>query len=219
MVRQSIVSALLSKRRRIPETALRSLVVRGGSIPVDDSLARHGWQGSDPVIATLLTCNIESGDVLGARYETRGSLKDMVFKAEELWPGALKGATVTIKFEDLSIFDWNPEGNNRNQSQWLDSADMDTKIAKEDGTIIESQEEKDDAHVGGLCMRFTVSPFSIDKAILNAGISNPGQDAPQDQALGPGQDALQTLHLHGRSQARRGEGQGAERPHDTARPH
>ena len=75
--------------------------MRGGGIPVDDSLARQGWQGSDPVIATLLTCNIESGAILGAWYETRGALKDMTFKAEELWPGALKGATVTIKFEDL----------------------------------------------------------------------------------------------------------------------
>ena len=186
MVRQTIVSALMNKRRRIPETALRSLVVRGGGILVDDSLARRGWQGSDPVITTLLTCNIESGAVLGARYETRGALKDMVFKAEELWPGALKGATVTIRFEDLSCVDWNPEGDNRNQSQWLDGADMNVKIAKEDGTIIESQDQKDDAHVGDLCMRFTVYPFTIDKAILNAGISPLGKEPLKAKLEGMG---------------------------------
>ena len=172
MARQTIVSALLAKRKKLNPSNQRNLLVRGGGIQIDDSLARHGWQAPEPILATVITSNPDSGAVTGARFETRGTLVNVIkFKAEELWEGALRGASVTIAFNDLSIVEWNTSGNARNQSRWLDGSELEIKITKDDGSEIVSQEEKDDASIGGLCVRFTVHIFTVDKAILNAGIS------------------------------------------------
>ena len=172
MARQTIVSSLLAKRKKLSQANMRNLMVRGGGIQIDDTLSRHGWQAPEPVLSTVITSHPDSGAIIGARYETRGSLSNVIkFKAEELWEGALKGASVCITFDDLSVVEWNTTGSIRNQSKWLDGSELKVSITKDDGTDIVTQDDREESNIGGLCVRFTVHIFSIDKAILNAGIS------------------------------------------------
>ena len=64
---------------------MRSLLIRGSGIQVDDTLRRFGWDGTTPVVTTVFTIDGDSGKVKGARYESRGQGPEVKFSAADLW--------------------------------------------------------------------------------------------------------------------------------------
>ena len=65
-------------------TLMRSLMIRGSGIQVDDCLRRFGWNGDQAVLTTIMTLNAESGTVAGVRFESRGQGPKVAFKARDL---------------------------------------------------------------------------------------------------------------------------------------
>ena len=114
MVRQIINSPIFSNRTGMSANLMSKLVVRGGGAKVDEALKRFGWNGTSPVIFTVLTAEIATGSIRGARFETRGGLDDIKFLATDLWQGSEAGISVTIRFPNLSILNWNATGKYRN---------------------------------------------------------------------------------------------------------
>ena len=144
-MRQTISSPFFNSKSKLSPTMMRSLLVRGGGVQVDDALRRFGWTSPEPVVTTVMTSDPDSGTIRGVRYETRGATPEIKFKAEELWPTAEKGVQVTLKFDDLSTLNWLSQGPTRNQTTWLDMEDLDVTMNKLDGSPIVSTEDKEEA--------------------------------------------------------------------------
>ena len=70
---------------------------------MDDCLRRHGWDGKEAVATTIATIDVASGVIRGMRYETRGAINDLSFKAKDLWPDSDPGIKAIIKFNNLSV--------------------------------------------------------------------------------------------------------------------
>ena len=165
--RQAIVSPLFGSKGKLSVNLMRSLMVRGGGLLVNDCLQRFGWSGRDPVITTIFTTDIESGMIRGVRYETRGQGPELKFPASELWQTE-ENVTVTLKLPDLSILTWQTEGEYRNQTTWLDSTELEVEASHhERGSLTDRELEELDI---GFCVRFTVIPMKVDKAMLYGGI-------------------------------------------------
>ena len=169
-MRQTISSPFFNSKSKLSPTMMRSLLVRGGGIQVDDALRRFGWTSPEPVATTVMTCDPDSGSIRGVRYETRGATPEIKFKAEELWTTAEKGVQVTLKFNDLSTLNWLSQGPTRNQTTWLDMEDLDVTFTKSDGSPIISSEEKEEAHLGKMAIRFTILPVQTIRVVMYWGI-------------------------------------------------
>ena len=165
-MKQTISSPFFKSRNKLSPIMMRSLLVRGGGIQVDDALRRYGWTSPEPVVTTVMTSDPDSGAIRGVRFETRGATPEIKFKAEELWTEAQKGVQVALKFDDLSTLNWLSQGPNRNQTTWLDMSDLDVTFTKSDGIAIVSTEEKEEAHLRSMAVRFTVLPVQTDKVVM-----------------------------------------------------
>ena len=53
--RQIIASPLFSSKGKLSPTLMRSLMVRGGGLMLNDCLQRFGWLETDPVLTTVVT--------------------------------------------------------------------------------------------------------------------------------------------------------------------
>ena len=147
--KQVISSPLFAKRRKLSPTLMRTLLIRGGGINVDDCLRRFGWDGIGATITTVMNINVEAGTVSGVRFESRGQGPNVTFRAKDLWRTAEDGISVTLKLHDLSELEWNSEGRVRNQTKWLDSSNLNVSVFKGEDRL-DTQREKEDAGVGGL---------------------------------------------------------------------
>ena len=145
--KQVIASSLFSKRGQMSPSLMRSLMVRGSAIQVDDSLRRFGWDGTKGVITSV--CNVEglAGTVTGMRFESRGRGPEVTFKAKDLWRGADGDISVTLNFDNLSQVKWRTCGSSRNQSLWMDSMEVRVAYSRND-EVLESMEELEAANVG-----------------------------------------------------------------------
>ena len=106
VAKQTIVSPLFNTRTRLSQVMLRSLLVRGSGIQVDDSLRRFGWDGAQAAATTVMTIDEDSGTVSGVRLEMRGKGPEVKFKAKDLWIDAEVDIMVTLQFDDLSKVTW-----------------------------------------------------------------------------------------------------------------
>ena len=170
MVRQMINSALFSNRNTLSANLMSKLVVRGGGAKVDEALKRFGWDGSSPVISTILTTNIATGVIRGAWFETMGKLEDIKFQAGDLWLGAESGISARISFPNLGILNWNTVDEIRNQTTWIDGSSVTITFKRQDGATLDCDEDITAAGIGGFAVRFTAIPIAVDKVALNAGI-------------------------------------------------
>ena len=167
--RQVISSPFFSSRSRISPTLLRSLLVRGSGIQIDDTLRRLGWDGSSAVATPVLTVGVELGRVSGARFETRGHGPEVKFNAADLWEGVTTGVLVTVKLDNMSMVQWRSEGIGRNQSEWMEGDEVNVRYERTTGEEMDD-EELDDAGVGKFALRLTLLPTNVSKMALYGGI-------------------------------------------------
>ena len=118
--RQLIVSPIFQSKGKLSTSMLRNLHIRGAGTIISDTLQRFGRGSTDPVAATVVTLEPDTGAIRGLRYETRGAGPEITFRACELWPAVSEDVTLKIKLRDLSILSWVKEGEKRNQTEWLD---------------------------------------------------------------------------------------------------
>ena len=85
VTRQTISSDFFASRGRISPVLLRSLLVRGRGVQVDDTLRRFGWDGVSAMVTPIMSVDPESGVVTGARLNMRGRGPEVKFRAKELW--------------------------------------------------------------------------------------------------------------------------------------
>ena len=114
VARQVISSEFFASRSKISPRLMRSLLIRGRGVQVEDCLRRFGWDGLGAVVTPILTVNPESGMVIGARFDTRGKGPEVKFRASELWSEVEEDAVVTLMFPDLFKIIWRGEGEFRN---------------------------------------------------------------------------------------------------------
>ena len=75
-MRQTILSPFFNSKNKLSPTIIRSLLVQGGGIQVDDALRRFGWTSPEPVVTTVMTSDPDSGTIRGVRYKTRGAIPE-----------------------------------------------------------------------------------------------------------------------------------------------
>ena len=167
--KQVIASPHFVNRGKMSPTLMRSLMIRGSGIQVDDSLRRFGWNGSSAVLTTVMTVNVEAGTIAGVRFESRGQGPEVNFKAKDLWSQADADVTVNLKI-DLNNVKWRSEGRTRNQSTWMDSSEFAVTITRNNGESLDTGESLDGAKIGGFVVRLTVLPIQVDKVVLYGGI-------------------------------------------------
>ena len=105
-----IASSLFSKRGKMSPSLMRSLMVRGSGIQVDDCLRRFGWDGAEGVIATMCNINSKTGTVTGVRFKRRGKGWEINLWAKDLWKGADDDLSVRLSFSNLSQVKWKLRG-------------------------------------------------------------------------------------------------------------
>ena len=164
-----IASSLFSKRGKMSPSLMRSLMVRGSGIQVDDCLRRFGWDGAEGVIATVCNINSDTGTVTGVRFESRGKGPEVTFRAKDLWKGADDDISVKLSFSDLSQVKWKAQGSSRNQSSWMDSTELVVSYFRGE-EVLDTRADLDAVSVGGFTVRPTVTPLKVDKIVLYGGI-------------------------------------------------
>ena len=108
--RQIIASHLFSNRGKLSPTLMRSLMVRGCGVQVDDGLCRFGWDGEQGVITTIMTIDPEAGKITGVRFESRGRGPQVSFKARDLWKSVANDLTASLKIDSLRQIKWKNAG-------------------------------------------------------------------------------------------------------------
>ena len=167
--RQAIVSPLFQNKGKLSPLMMKKLMVRGGGIQVNDALERFGWGSTSAVAMTVMTVDTYSGVIRGARFETRGLGPEVRFKAKDLWQESSGNVFVKIKMNDLSRLPWLGVGGTRNQTEWIDSSNVDFEVEQRDrGTL--DPKEYEAVHVKGFCLRFTLLPVKVDRAFLYGSI-------------------------------------------------
>ena len=164
VAKQAIASPLFSARGKLSPIMMRSLMIRGGGIHIDDSLRRYSWNGTEGVATTVMTVNCDSGKVSGVRFETRGRGPELSFKAKDLWVSGSSDVTVSLKFGDLSNIKWKNHGLERNQSEWIDSSELEVSFESQSGEVV------DPGEMPGFAIRLTMHPVQVDRILLYGGI-------------------------------------------------
>ena len=190
----SIVSDLFKGKGKLSKTLIRNLMVREGGVQITGKLQRHGWEGEDPVVTTVITIEENSGMIRGVRYETRGKGPTITFRANELWPEANEKIAVNHKFDDLSRLKWNTEGEKRNQTLWLGKEDVSFEaIHDDDGPVHE--EFFEEYQLGGFSIRFTILPQKVNTAFMYGGIVPLSKPELEDWLKGLDVDTDLSSHL------------------------
>ena len=127
------MSPLFSSKGKLSPNLMRSLIMRGGGLMINDCLQRFGWLEMDPVLTTMVATDLDFGMIRGVRFETRGTGPNVKFSAAELWE-TTEDVAVTIKISNLSKLTWVREGDCRNQTYWMDSSDFEGKAQTETET-------------------------------------------------------------------------------------
>ena len=167
--RQAIVSDIFNNKGKLSRNMLRNLMIRGGGVQVDDTMQRFGWGGEQPAATTVLTIDIKSGGIKGARWETRGEGPVVQFRASELWSGASQKVQLKLKFQDLSRVTWPAEGDCRNQSKWIGHEEVEWEAIHEEEGII-GEGDREEHGLGGFCVRFTLLPVKVDTILMYGGV-------------------------------------------------
>ena len=175
VAKQTIASPLFSSRGKLSPIMMRSLMIRGGGIHINDSLMRFSWNGTKGVATTVMTVDSDSGKVSGVRFETRGKGPELSFKAKDLWVSGSNDVTVSLKFGDMSLIRWKNHGQERNQSDWLDSSELDVSYVSQSGEVVDSDE------MPGFAIRLTMHPVQVDRVLLYGGIVPLSRDELQER--------------------------------------
>ena len=71
--------------------------------------------------------------------------------------------------KDLSRLEWRSEGSTRNQTEWMDSSELDFEAKEKDRGVL-SAVDLEELGIRGFSVRFTILPVSVDKVTLYGGI-------------------------------------------------
>ena len=142
---------------------------------------------------------IESGAVVDSHWVLLGSLKDLMFGASSIWPGADKEVKVTVRLTDMSMFNF---GADTNLSHWLDRDKLEvtfshtTPAMGEDAVIsntISFQQARNHG-VGEFALRCLITP----KSHLGASVwvaATPYTKEQLRQSLGGNSNTHLTPHI------------------------
>jgi hypothetical protein len=170
MVRQLIASPLFLRRGPLSPLLCGRLLVRGGGTQVYDALKRTGWDGKEPIAATVVTVDPADGTIRGLRHETRGSLEGIKFNAKDLFAEADAGITVNMRFPDLATLTWISTGDSsRNQTAWVESSSNNTTFRRAGDEIL-LEADLIEAGIWKFSTRFTLVMADVDKVVLYGGV-------------------------------------------------
>ena len=110
-------------KKPLPEEFIRRCMVSGGAVAIGEKLKKdHGWDGEKLMAAPTMV--LEGGVIVDSHWCLLGKLKDMVFSATTIWAGAAKEMKVTVRVDDVAMFNFT-SANSSNLSAWLDREEMD----------------------------------------------------------------------------------------------
>ena len=122
------VNAIFNGRKKMADEVMRGGVIMGGKVALAEKLKQdHSWDGRSLIAAPITV--MEAGAIVDNYWSVLGELKDLVFRANLLWAKGSKDLKVTIKMEDLGMFDFK----DGNLSEWLDKEDLEVSYSSGDG--------------------------------------------------------------------------------------
>ena len=105
----NLIRAAVFKKRGTPNrTLMDSLVVRGGSSMVGETLQdKFKWDGSSPIACPVFTLDTAGGSITAARWTLHGKLAKVIkFRAEDVFEQPNKDLIVAVDVADLSLFEF-----------------------------------------------------------------------------------------------------------------
>ena len=163
----NIIKASVFRKRGAPSRdLLESLVVRGGSTKVGETLKdKFKWDGTSPTACPLFSLNTTDGRVKAARWTIHGRLARRIkFRAEDVFEGADKDLIVTVEIEDLGVFEFGGAGGNF--SHWVEGRDLSCVVTNRLTKERLSGGEVEDKGLTTFCCRAVLVPETPSSALL-----------------------------------------------------
>ena len=113
-------------------------------------------------------CGVRHWRHQGLPVRDEGLPAPVKFLAKDIWPGADPTVSVTLKFDDLGTINWATIGECRNQSAWIDRANLDLSFFGSDRSPM-NEAEQEESGFDKISVRFTVLQLAVDKVVLNLG--------------------------------------------------
>ena len=178
---------IFSGRKRLTAEVMKEGMITGGAVTLAERLRqRHGWNGTSLLAAPIITA--EAGAIVDTNWILLGALKDVNFAANYLWPGGEKEVKISLRVEDLSMFNFAAG----NLSQWLNREDLDVIFLAPEGEL--TYEEAQERGVGDFCIRAMVCPTSHTGASIWIG-AHPTRREELEARLGVNHNSSLTPHI------------------------
>ena len=160
------VHGIFNGRKQIPEDLMRSGVIMGGKAALAEKLKKdHSWDGRTLIAAPITV--LEAGAIVDNYWSVLGELRDLSFGANLLWAKGSKDIKVTVKMEDLSMFDFK----DGNLSGWLDKDELEVTFAIGDGEEVSYKELTEKYGAMEFALRLLVVPTTHQGASVWVGAS------------------------------------------------
>ena len=160
------VNGIFNGRKQIPEDLMRDGIIMGGKAALAEKLKRdHSWDGRTLIAAPITV--LEAGAIVDNFWSVLGELKDLSFGANLLWAKGSRDIKVTVKMEDLSMFDFKDS----NLSGWLDREELEVTFLAGDGEEVSYKELVNKYGAMEFALRLLVVPTSHLGASIWVGAS------------------------------------------------
>ena len=178
---------IFSGRKRLTTEAMKEGMITGGAATLAERLReKHGWNGTSLLAAPIITA--EAGAIVDTNWVLLGALKDVTFAANYLWPGGEKEVRVSVRVEDLAMFNFA----SGNISQWLNREELDVVYLAPEGEL--TYEAAQERGVGEYCLRALVCPSSHTGASIWIG-AHPAKRETLEGRLGANHNSSLTPHI------------------------
>ena len=128
------VHKIFEGRKPLGEAEMTNGMISGGALSLASKLEReHGWNGTSLLAAPIAT--LEAGTVVDTHWSLIGTLQDLQFSANQMWPKGDKKLLVNIRIPSLSIFTFPAT---KNVSYWLERNELDV-----DFKSVQVEDERD----------------------------------------------------------------------------
>ena len=149
------VNAIFNGRKKMGDEVMREGVIMGGKVALAEKLRHdHSWDGRSLIAAPITV--MEAGAIVDNYWSVLGELKDLVFGANLLWAKGSKDLKVTVKMEDLGMFDFK----DGNISEWLDKEELEVSYSSGDGQEMRYEEVVEKHGEVQFSLRLLVIPTS-----------------------------------------------------------
>ena len=160
------VHGIFNGRKQMPEAEMRAGIIMGGKVALAEKLRKdHAWNSRSLIVAPTMV--LEAGAIVDSNWSVLGELRDLSFGANLLWAKANKDLKVTVKMEDLSMFDFK----DTNLSEWLDRKELEVQFSAADGEEVNYNEVVDKFGVMDFSLRLLILPTSHQGASVWVGAS------------------------------------------------